>query len=202
MKNYYYILGVKENASRQEIKNAYKKLSKKFHPDLNPNDKYFEDRFKEINEAYEHLMNQRRPSNENLKQTKISTEVKGETKSALNIRLLISITAIIFIVPTIIQVFNQNHDYYVEPTLIAIAISCITILSIYFILVKSKYKKSVKFIVLISSGLVVLNYFLSNSCSDYCDYIYSIFSIYWVCMFYLTYKEKILIVHNNLKDQE
>ena len=49
MKNYYEILGVSENASQDEIKKAYKKLSKQYHPDVNPNG---EEKFKEVNEAY------------------------------------------------------------------------------------------------------------------------------------------------------
>ncbi len=55
MKDFYYILGTDTNCSSIEIKEAYRKLSKKFHPDLNQNDKYFESRFKEIQEAYEIL---------------------------------------------------------------------------------------------------------------------------------------------------
>ncbi len=55
MKDYYYILGVKSNSTEKEIKSAYRKLSLKFHPDKNEGDKFFEDRFKEINEAYEIL---------------------------------------------------------------------------------------------------------------------------------------------------
>lgn len=55
IKNYYQILGVSRDATLEEIKAAYKKLSKKFHPDLNLGDKYFEERFKEIQEAYEVL---------------------------------------------------------------------------------------------------------------------------------------------------
>lgn len=54
--NYYYILGLDEGATLKEIKLAYRKLSKKFHPDLNPGDKFFEKKFKDINEAYEYLV--------------------------------------------------------------------------------------------------------------------------------------------------
>jgi TonB family protein len=54
-KDYYSILGVSQNSSEEEIKSAYRKLSKKFHPDLNEGDKYFEDRFREVQEAYDIL---------------------------------------------------------------------------------------------------------------------------------------------------
>lgn len=55
MKDYYYILGVKKQASTDEIKKAYRKLSLKFHPDKNDGDDFFTERFKEIREAYEIL---------------------------------------------------------------------------------------------------------------------------------------------------
>jgi DnaJ-class molecular chaperone len=55
MTNYYKILGVPDFASVIEIKTAYRKLSKKFHPDLNQGDKFFEERFIEIQFAYEAL---------------------------------------------------------------------------------------------------------------------------------------------------
>ena len=55
MKNYYYFLGVEENASEEDIKKAYRKLSLKYHPDKNPGDDFFEARFREIQEAYEML---------------------------------------------------------------------------------------------------------------------------------------------------
>jgi curved DNA-binding protein CbpA len=57
MKDFYYILGIDENCTSVEIKEAYRKLSKKFHPDLNLNDKYFEKHFREIKEACEILSN-------------------------------------------------------------------------------------------------------------------------------------------------
>lgn len=55
LKNYYEILGVKPNASQEEIKLAYRKLSLKFHPDKNDGDKFLEEMFKNINEANEVL---------------------------------------------------------------------------------------------------------------------------------------------------
>jgi curved DNA-binding protein len=54
-RDYYKILGVDRNADSQQIKRAYRKLAKEFHPDRNPGNKQAEDRFKEINEAYEVL---------------------------------------------------------------------------------------------------------------------------------------------------
>ncbi|MBI2852189.1 MAG: DnaJ domain-containing protein [Chloroflexi bacterium] len=52
-KDYYLILGVKRNASEDEIRKAYRRLARKHHPDVNPGDKTAEATFKEINEAYE-----------------------------------------------------------------------------------------------------------------------------------------------------
>src|ERR1700674_4254999 len=54
-KDYYKILGVSKNASEKEIRSAYRKLARQYHPDVNPGDKTTEDKFKEINEANEVL---------------------------------------------------------------------------------------------------------------------------------------------------
>ena len=55
--DYYKILGIERNASADDIKKAYRKLARKYHPDMNPNDKEAEKKFKEINEANEVLSN-------------------------------------------------------------------------------------------------------------------------------------------------
>src|SRR5881296_3210643 len=54
-KDYYSTLGVAKTATEKEIKQAYRKLARKHHPDVNPGDKAAESKFKEINEAYEVL---------------------------------------------------------------------------------------------------------------------------------------------------
>jgi curved DNA-binding protein len=61
-KDYYKILGVDRKASEDDIRKAYRKLAKQYHPDYNPNNKQAEEKFKEINEAYEVLSDTKKRS--------------------------------------------------------------------------------------------------------------------------------------------
>src|SRR5512136_1573328 len=56
--DYYKVLGVEKNATQAQMKKAYRKLAREYHPDMNPGDKKAEERFKRINEAYEVLSDQ------------------------------------------------------------------------------------------------------------------------------------------------
>ena len=60
MKDYYYFLGIPKDASAEDIKKAYRKLSLKYHPDKNPGDKSAEEKFKEVAEAYEVLSDEQK----------------------------------------------------------------------------------------------------------------------------------------------
>jgi len=55
-KNLYELLGIKKGASKEDIKRAFRKMARKYHPDVNPGDKNAEEKFKEINQAYQILM--------------------------------------------------------------------------------------------------------------------------------------------------
>jgi len=59
-KDYYKILGVERSASADEVRKAYHKLAMQYHPDRNPGDKHAEERFKDINEAYQVLSDQQK----------------------------------------------------------------------------------------------------------------------------------------------
>ena len=55
VRNYYQVLGVPRNATAEEVKKSFRKLARQYHPDVNPNDKTAEEKFKDINEAYDVL---------------------------------------------------------------------------------------------------------------------------------------------------
>ena len=61
-RDYYEVLGVSKDADAKEIKKAYRKLAMKYPPDKNPGDKAAEEKFKEINEAYEVLSDEEKRS--------------------------------------------------------------------------------------------------------------------------------------------
>lgn len=63
MKDYYSILGVSRNATQEEIKKAFRRLARQYHPDLNPGNREAEEKFKEINEAYSCLSDPVRRAN-------------------------------------------------------------------------------------------------------------------------------------------
>jgi len=113
MKDFYYILGTDTNCSSIEIKEAYRKLSKKFHPDLNQNDTYFESRFKEIQEAYEVLNDpfKRRQYDAALSKFKNSQNVNNAASNTSKAR------------PSAITKTRRGID--IGFTLILIAITCI-----------------------------------------------------------------------------
>ena len=57
-RDYYEVLGVGRNASLEEIKSAFRKLARQYHPDQNPDKPNAEERFKQVQEAYEQLQNE------------------------------------------------------------------------------------------------------------------------------------------------
>src|SRR5437588_8079692 len=61
-RDYYDVLGVKRNASEEEIKKAYRKLARQYHPDRNPGDKQAETNFKEVQDAYDVLSDKQKRS--------------------------------------------------------------------------------------------------------------------------------------------
>ena len=77
MKNHYQTLGVEPNASREEIKKAYRQYVKKFHPDLHNDDKFFEERFKDVQEAYEIVFDE-------IKREDYDEEFYGASRAEIN----------------------------------------------------------------------------------------------------------------------
>ena len=58
LRNYYEILGIPRNATNDEIKKSFRRLARLYHPDINPDDKTAEEKFKDINEAYDILLDE------------------------------------------------------------------------------------------------------------------------------------------------
>ena len=69
--DYYKVLGIPKTATANDIKKAYRKLARKHHPDLNPNDKEAEQKFKEANEANEVLSESTKKLNNNSNISKV-----------------------------------------------------------------------------------------------------------------------------------
>jgi hypothetical protein len=84
MKDFYNILGTDANCTDAEIKEAYKKLSKKFHADMNQGEPYSEAHFKEVNKAYETLIDpfKRGRYDASLKKTKLTRRIENPKKQA------------------------------------------------------------------------------------------------------------------------
>ena len=78
-RDYYEVLGIGRNADAKEIKKAYRKLAKKYHPDMNPGDKQAEQKFKEVTEAYNVL------SDTEKKKYMISMDLRHLKKAAIHI---------------------------------------------------------------------------------------------------------------------
>ena len=83
MKDLYSVLGVSQSASEDEIKKAYRKLSKKYHPDANPGNKEAEERFIEVSEAYATLEDQvKRKAYDKTLEKDVQGEKAGRTNKA------------------------------------------------------------------------------------------------------------------------
>lgn len=81
-KDYYKILGVQKTATEDEVKKAYRKLAIELHPDKNPGDKASEEKFKEVNEAYEVIGNKTKRADYDTKQEKPNRPPPGAYENA------------------------------------------------------------------------------------------------------------------------
>ena len=87
-RDYYEVLGVSKGASDDEIKKAFRKMSKKYHPDLNPNNKEAEKKFKEVNEAYQVLSDPEKKSKYDHSDTQVLTRTSERAAVALTAAVL------------------------------------------------------------------------------------------------------------------
>ncbi len=118
MKNYYYILGISKNADQKEIKNAYRKLARKYHPDKNPDDIFFQKRIQELNEAYNILSKKKLKKNydfeliySNFKEKKNNEIVKNykkNVKKKITILIISNILTLLFFIIFIIFFKNSK----------------------------------------------------------------------------------------------
>jgi len=88
VKDYYQLLGLSADASEAQVRRAYRKLARKYHPDLNPGNKVAEDKFKEISEAYTVLSDadSRRQYDESVQAAKYSPQFVPERGAQINVR--------------------------------------------------------------------------------------------------------------------
>jgi|SRR5579875_3832072 len=135
MLNYYQVLGVQEGTAPEMIKEAYRKLSKKFHPDANADDPFFKERFQEVQEAYEILSDQYKRTlyNQDLEELKFflftrqpspieSGKAAKEKRPSAPIHPAIKTNANQYIVPVfvalaivVVNLLIFSHSYYQEP---------------------------------------------------------------------------------------
>lgn len=127
MKNYYAVLGVRENATKEEIRNAYRELVKKYHPDKyqnNPLADLAEEKLKEINEAYDYLSNHasqsQQQSSRSYQQQSSSGSYSSQSEEGFRrVRLLIQ-AGNLETAAALLQTLDRNHpDWHFLNGLIA-----------------------------------------------------------------------------------
>lgn len=153
MKNYYEILGLNENASQAQIKTAYRKLSQKFHPDKNQGDPYFTEMFKNVNEAYEHLKENKnqdsnknnfeseseRPKSESYTEKSRTTEHKKPKEGILISTTLISFILLLAVFVLAFYFAEASYPQSVKTTGTIVAIlSFLLLIRLVFIVIKKR----------------------------------------------------------------